>query len=300
MIVMNWKTAGKIAITSGLMLYLISKLDVNEIYEIFTQMDLEFLSFSLPLIALMYIIKARKWQVLLNCINVQIPIKRSLEIILIGTFYGALTPGRAGEVSRAFYLDAEKSRSIPTIIMDRAIDAICLLILSVLSTALFFKDRNLIYLMILVVLFFTAGIIITMNEKIVTFAFKSFSQGKEYTENYMRTIREITGNKKTLFFVLSLTFGYYILNLIVYWIVIRSLSATLNNILVFSLPIVVILGNFPISISGFGVREFASVTIFRMLNENSAYGFTCPVVLYFLTSLSPALFGFIFTLRQKD
>ncbi|WP_410509100.1 lysylphosphatidylglycerol synthase transmembrane domain-containing protein [Methanosarcina hadiensis] len=297
---MNWKTAGKVSVTSGLMLYLISKLDVNAIYETFTQMDLALLSLSLPFIALMYLIKARKWQALLDCINVQIPIKRSLEIILIGTFYGALTPGRAGEVSRAFYLDAEKSRSIPTVIMDRVVDVICLITLSVLSTALFFKDKILIYLMILVVLIFISGIIITMNERTVTFAFKSFSQGKEYTENYMKTIREITGNKKVLFFVFSLTFGYYILNLIVYWIVIKSLSPALNNVLTFSLPIIVILGNFPISISGFGVREFASVTIFKMLNENSAYGFTCPVVLYILTSLSPALFGFLFTLRKKS
>jgi uncharacterized protein (TIRG00374 family) len=297
---MNWKTAVKVAVTSGLMLYLISKLDVNAIYEAFAQMDMALLSLSLPFIALMYLIKARKWQALLDCINVQIPIRKSLEIILIGTFYGALTPGRAGEVSRAFYLDAEKSRSIPTVIMDRVIDVICLLTLSVLSTALFFKDRNLIYLMILVVLLFICGIIITMNERTVSFAFKSFSQGKEYTENYMKTIREITGNKKVLFFTFSLTFGYYILNLIVYWIVIKSLSPALNNILTFSLPIIVILGNFPISISGFGVREFASVTIFRMLNENSAYGFTCPVVLYILTSLSPALLGFLFTLRKKD
>lgn len=297
---MNWKTAVKVAVTSGLMLYLISKLDVKAIYEAFAQINMALLSLSLPFIALMYLIKARKWQALLDCINVQIPIRKSLEIILIGTFYGAVTPGRAGEVSRAFYLDAEKSRSIPTVIMDRVIDVICLLTLSVLSTALFFKDRNLIYLMILVVLLFISGIIITMNERTVSFAFKSFSQGKEYTENYMKTIREITGNKKVLFFTFSLTFGYYILNLIVYWIVIKSLSPALNNILTFSLPIIVILGNFPISISGFGVREFASVTIFRMLNENSAYGFTCPVVLYILTSLSPALLGFLFTLRKKD
>lgn len=296
---MNWKTAGKIAVTSGLMLYLISKLDLKAIYETFTQMDLALLSLSLPFIALMYLIKARKWQELLDCINVQIPLKRSLEIILIGTFYGALTPGRAGEVSRSFYLDTEKSRSIPTVIIDRVIDIVCLIILSIISIALFFKDRNLIYLMILVVLLFTAGITFIMNERIVNFVFKSLSKRKEYTENYMKTIREITGNKKALFFVFSLTFGYYILNLIVYWIVIKSLSPDLSNILTFSLPIIVVLGNVPISISGFGIREFASVIIFKMLNENSAYGFSCPIILYFLTSLSPALLGFLLTLRKK-
>ncbi|AKB19741.1 hypothetical protein MSWHS_2878 [Methanosarcina sp. WWM596] len=282
------------------MLYLISKLDITAIYETFTQMDLALLSLSIPFIALMYTIKARKWQILLNCINVQISIRQSLKIILIGTFYGALTPGRAGEVSRAFYIDTEKSRSIPTVIMDRVIDIVCLLALSVLSTALFFKDRNLIYLMVLVVLLFIAGIIIITNERVITLVFKSFSQRKEHKENYIKTIKEITGNRKALFFVFSLTLGYYILNLIVYWIVIKSLSPALNNILTFSLPIIVILGNIPISISGFGVREFASVTIFRMLNENSAYGFSCPLVLYFMTSLSPALFGFLLTLRKKS
>ena len=155
---MNWKTVGKITVSLGLIFYLISKLDIKAIYEAFAQMDIVLLSFSLPFIFLMYLIKARKWQALLNCIDIKIPILKSLEIILIGTFDGALTPGRAGEVSRAFYIDTEKSRSIPTVIMDRVIDIVCLLALSVLSAAIFFKDTNMIYLMFLVVLLFMAGI----------------------------------------------------------------------------------------------------------------------------------------------
>jgi glycosyltransferase 2 family protein len=297
---MKWKTAGKIAVTLGLMLYLISKLDLRAIYEIVTQMDLGFLSFSLPLIVLMYLIKAKNWQILLNCIDVHIPLKRSLEIILMGTFFGALTPGRAGEISRAFYIDTEKSRSIPTVIMDRLTDIISLLILSVLSTALFFNDKNLIYLMTFVVPFFIAAMIFITNEKIITFVFKFFPQSEGHAENYIKTIREIARDKRTLLFVFALTFGYYFLNLIVYWIVIKSLSPTLNSILTLSLPIVIILGSIPISISGFGVREFASVTIFKMFNEDSAYGFSCPIVLYLLTSLSPALVGFLLTLKKKS
>ena len=296
---MNWKTIGKAVVSFGLMFYLISKLDINAIYETFVQMDIVLLSFSLPFIVIMYLIKARKWQALLNCINIRIPVRRSLEIILIGTFYGALTPGRAGEVSRAFYLNAESSRSIPTVIMDRIIDMVCLLILSALSIVLFFNDRNLIYLMGLVMAIFISGTVLITNERIVTHVFGMFSQSTEYKENYLRTIREIAGNKKVIFSVFSLTLGYYFLNLIVYWIVIKSLNPALNSLLTFSLPIIVVLGNFPISISGFGVRELVSVTIFNLLNESSAYGFSCSVILYFLTSLTPAIFGFILTLKKK-
>jgi uncharacterized protein (TIRG00374 family) len=296
---MNWKTIGKAVVSFGLMFYLISKLDINAIYETFVQMDIVLLSFSLPFIIIMYLIKAKKWQALLNCINIRIPVRRSLEIILIGTFYGALTPGRAGEVSRAFYLNAESSRSIPTVIMDRIIDMVCLLILSALSIVLFFNDRNLIYLMGLVMAIFISGTVLITNERIVTHVFGMFSQSTEYKENYLRTIREIAGNKKVIFSVFSLTLGYYFLNLIVYWIVIKSLNPALNSLLTFSLPIIVVLGNFPISISGFGVRELVSVTIFNLLNESSAYGFSCSVILYFLTSLTPAIFGFILTLKKK-
>lgn len=296
---MNWKTAGKFAVSMGLLWYLLSKLDVKAIYEVFTEMNLVLLSFSLPLVVLMYLMKARKWQALLNCIDIRIPILRSLEIILIGTFYGALTPGRTGEVSRAFYLDSEKSKSIPTVIMDRIIDVICLMFLSILAIAFFFKDRNLIYLMTFVMSLSVAGIVVITNEKAVSLFFKTFFKSKDHSENYIKTMREITENKKVLFKVFSLTLGYYLINLVVYWIVIKSLSPALNNILTFSLPIIVVLGNFPVSISGFGIREFVSVTIFNLLDENSAYGFSCPVVLYFLTSLSPALFGFLLTLKKR-
>jgi glycosyltransferase 2 family protein len=297
---MNWKTAGKFAVSLGLLSYLLSELDVKAIYEVFTEVNIVLLSFSLPFIVLMYLIKAIKWQTLLNCIDIRIPILRSLEIILMGTFYGALTPGRTGEVSRAFYLDSEKSRSIPTVIMDRIIDVICLMILSVLAIALFFKDRDLIYLMTFVMSLSIAGMVVITNEKAVSIFFKMFFPNKEHKENYIKTMREITANKKVLFTTFSLTLGYYLLNLIVYWIVIKSLSPALNNILTFSLPIIVVLGNFPVSISGFGIREFVSVTIFSLLDENSAYGFSCPVVLYLLTSLSPALFGFLLTLRKRS
>ncbi len=281
------------------MLYLIAKLDLRTIYETFTQMNLALLSLSLPFIVLMYLMKGIKWQALLSCINVQIPVKRSLEIILIGNFYGALTPGRAGEVSRAFYLDTESSRSIPTVVMDRVIDMICLLVLSVLSIVFFFKDRNLIYIMTPMIMIFIAGMFVITNEKVVTLIFGLFSKKREFKENYIKTIKEITRNKKVIFSVSALTLVYYLLNLLVYWIVIKSLNPELNGLLTFSLPIVVVLGNFPISISGFGVREFVSVTIFKLLNESSAYGFSCSIVLYLLTTLLPAVFGFMLTLRKK-
>jgi uncharacterized protein (TIRG00374 family) len=296
---MNFKTLGKITVSLGLIIYLISKLDMLAIYEAFSKTNVVLLSFTFPFVVLMYLIKAVKWQALLECIDLKIPVLKSLEIILIGTFYGAVTPGRAGEVSRAFYLNTDKSRGIATVIMDRIIDILCLLFLSILSISLFFKDQVLVYLTALAMAPFLAGIFLTTNERVVSFVFKKIFRNTEYKENYIKTIREITKNKRVLISVSLLTLAYYLVNLLVYWIVIKSISPALKNVLAFSLPMIIVLGNFPISISGFGLREFVSVTIFSLLNENAAYGFSCSVILYFLTTLPPALFGFLLTLKKN-
>ncbi|AKB35858.1 hypothetical protein MSSAC_1268 [Methanosarcina siciliae C2J] len=299
MIVMNRKKTIKIIFTLGLITYLLKKLDLDAVYSTFIGMNLELLALSFPFIGLMYSIKTKKWQILLDCIDIKIPFYNALKIILIGTFYGALTPGRFGELSRSFYLKADKSKTIPTVILDRILDILCLLLLSILSIALFFKDNNLINLLLLMIILFISGIVALTNERFISILFDLLNQKKAHKENYIETIDRITGNKGVLLYTFSLSLSFYFVNLLVYWIILKALNPMLNNIIVFSLPIITILSNIPISISGIGVREFVSVTIFTMLNENPEYGFSFSIILYVLTILSPGLIGSLFIAEKR-
>lgn len=295
----NKKIWIKIFITLGLMLYLLTKINLKTINSILIEMNHSLLIFTIPFIVSMYLIKTKKWHILLYCIDLKISFYDALKIVLIGTFYGALTPGKAGEISRSFYLNYPKSKTIPTIILDRIVDVFCLLILSVLSLTFFFNDSSIIYLVSLITILFIFGTIIAINKKTVSFIFRFFKQTNESKENYIYTMKKIIGNKKILLYEITLTFSFYTIFLFVYWIILKSLDPALNDIIIFSLPIIIILGNIPISISGLGVREFVTVMIFSMLNEDASYGFSFSILIYVLTMLIPGLMGALILIRKS-
>jgi len=95
---------------------------------------------------------------------------------------------------------------------------------------------------------------------------------------------------------LGLTLAYYVVNTVVFWLVLMSISPSINPVIALSLPLIIIMGNVPISISGLGVRELVSVTVFSAFGDSAAYGFSASLILYLLTSLLPGLVGSLFTL----
>ena len=290
---MKRKILIRVIITSLLLSYLLIKIDINTIYYIFIEMNIILLALTAPLIGIMYAIRTKKWQILLGSVDVVIPFWNAYKIVLVSTFHGALTPGRVGELSRSFYLKEKKAKTMPTVMVDRMIDIFCLLLLSILFVFVFFYDNNLIALIGLLIILFIAGTIIITNEKTISFLFGIFRQSEEVKKDYFISIKSIMGHRKTLFSVFIFSLSYYMVNLCVYWLILKAINPMLNDLIVFSLPIIVLLSNIPISISGLGVREFVSVTIFNMLNESSAYGFSFSLMLYVLTILMPGIVGIL-------
>ena len=296
---MKDKNLIRVIITLTLLSYLLIKININTLYSVFIKINFTLLLLTTPFIGIMYAIRTKKWQILLDSINVKIPFSEAFEIVLVSTFYGALTPGRVGELSRSFYLKEKKAKTVATIIVDRIVDVVCLLFLSILFVFLFFYNIYLIGLIGLMVVLSIAGIIVLTNEKIISFLLGIFRQSEEVTNNYLMAIKSIIETKKILFSVFIFSLGYYTINLCVYWLILKAINPMLNSLIVFSLPIIVLLSNIPISISGLGVREFVSVTIFNMLNESSAYGFSFSLILYVLTILTPGIAGVLWHCKKN-
>lgn len=296
---MKSKTLLQIGVTLLLLAYLLRKIEISAIYDVLTNMNFYLLFLTIPFVLVMYLIKAQKWKILLNRIDVHIPFYEAFRIMLISTFYSALTPGRLGDVSRSFYLKEKKSKTIPTIIIDRIADAMCLLLLSLLFIILFFNEGELINLFGMMMLLFGFGVIVFMNEKIITALFKLFKRSSESKENYIGTMKTIAKDKKTLVSLLMWTFGYYAINLIVCWLLLKSINPEINGVLVFSFPIITLLANIPISISGIGIREMASVSIFSLFSESASYGFSFSMILYLVTVLLPGLIGSAYIITHK-
>lgn len=283
----------KVVITLTVLAYLLVSINVDVIVSILASMDPIPLILSLPFICLMYIIRAEKWRILLKSIGANLPFLNALKIFLIGTFYGSVTPGRTGELSRSFYLADRKTRTIPTIIIDRITDIICLLALSVMTILAFFSNQELIIITLALILGFGVCFIILLNKNTVSIFFKLFGASVEHADEYLGTMDTILKDRRALLSAFVLTLVFYLINILVFWLILQSINSTINPVIALSLPIIIIMGNVPISISGLGIREFVSVTIFSLFHQSAAYGFSASLILYLLTYLLPGLAGSI-------
>jgi glycosyltransferase 2 family protein len=291
------KTVLKIAVTCILLAYLLFSINVGAIASTITGMAILPLIFCLPLVGIMYAIRAEKWKTLLKPIGIDMPFFSSLKIYLIGTFYGSVTPGRAGEVSRSFFMGDKKSKTIPTVVIDRVIDIICLLALSVISIVVFFNSVMLSVILVLLVIVFAVCSIALLHRGAVSYIFSLLKIDDKHREDYLSTVDATIKDRRALAYAFGLTLCYYAVNTLAFWLILQALNITINPVIALALPIIIIMGNVPISISGLGVRELVSVTVFSMFNSSAAYGFSASLVLYLLTSLIPGLVGLIFTLE---
>jgi glycosyltransferase 2 family protein len=291
------KTLLKVAVTVILLAYLLLSINLSAIVSTILGMDVFPLVLCIPLICVMYALRAEKWMALLRPIGINMPFYSALKIYLIGTFYGSVTPGRAGEVSRSFFMGDKKFKTIPTVIIDRFIDIICLLAFSIISIIVFFNSLTIFIIIALLTIVFAACAIALLHRGAISFIFRLLKLGDEHKEDYIGTVDATVKDRRAVAYAFTLTIAYYIVNTLVFWLILRALSTTINPIISLSLPVIIIMGNVPISISGLGVREFVSVTIFSMFKSSAAYGFSASLVTYLLTSLLPGLVGSIFTLE---
>jgi uncharacterized protein (TIRG00374 family) len=283
-------------ITLSLLAFLLVSVDIGTIISTIKAMDIIPILLCLPITCIMYFIRAEKWRILLRAIDIDIDFPRALKIFLIGTFYGTVTPGRTGEVSRSFYLSDKKSLTISTVVIDRVTDIVCLLALSILMLLAVFHDSTLAVITLIVVAGFIVICAVVLESRLVSFASRILGISDKHRDEYLSAVSMMLRDRWAVPSAFGLTLAYYALNTILFWLVLMAISPTINPLIALSLPLIIIMGNVPISISGLGVRELVSVVVFNTFNESAAYGLSASLTVYLLTTLLPGLVGSVFTL----
>src|SRR3989344_5261953 len=118
-----------------LFIYIISKIDLAAVAQNFLNIDLRFLALAFVLTIPSLLIKTLKWKQLVNPFNVELSMKEGVSAWLAGFFIGLITPGRVGDLARAFYLKEkmEIGKALTTVVIDRVLDIFVLMALSVLG-----------------------------------------------------------------------------------------------------------------------------------------------------------------------
>lgn len=138
------RTAAVIGLTVGLMAFFLRNADLPSVWSEIRRVRLDLLVASVLVVALSYVIRIRRWQLLLAPIG-RVGFGSAGRATVIGFATNAVLPGRLGEVLRPYLLargeGLSTSATIATIVLERVTDLIT--VVSILGVFLLFFSEGL-------------------------------------------------------------------------------------------------------------------------------------------------------------
>ena len=299
---MKSKIIFKITVSVGLLLFLLFRVNLEEVVNLFLTIPFPMLVLLFLLTFVSYLIKAIKWRILLRSININIKLIEVFKITLVGTFYGLLTPAKSGDFLKCYHTKFSKSDVLPTIVWDRIIDIATLIVLSNVSAFLFFRDRHqpIAHILLFLTLMFTVIFLLTTNQKFISFFTNLLKIPEGAQKSFIDKMTEIRGNKTTILNVFAGTLTFYIIVAVISLCILRSFDPRINLSIVFFVPIIILVANVPITISGLGLREYIAILCFTTIDQPIAIGFTFSLTLFIITDLVPGILGYILYLNYEN
>ena len=292
----NKKFLLKIAVSAALLAFLFIKIELKDIIDVVSSANPYYLLLTVPLVVLIVIVRTYKWEILLKSAGIKASFRRDLKALLIGMFYGMMTPGKAGELARVFYISEDKAKTLPTILWDRLNDILALLLLSNLAVFFLLRHDLLVTAVLLADLGAVVGLVAVSNRKLALFLARLTRIRKmdEYALMFLKVFDNLGGMLKAFFFSLL----FYFLNIVAGLLILKSFDSSISWVLALCFPVIVLFGNIPITVSGLGVREAVSVYCFSLFNVDASIGFSYSLLLFIITSLVPGILGYLFFIKK--
>ncbi|MFC1627314.1 YbhN family protein [Patescibacteria group bacterium] len=268
-------------VTLGLFGYLVFQSDISLSWQAVQAAKPLMLILSLMLTLSVFSLLTYKWSLFLTQLKINISFKELLKIFMIGLFYGGISPGNLGIFLRLKYLSDKTgkkvSRLMPTMLVDKLIEWLVLLILCLLALGLFLQSL--------------------INNKLLL--------GLGLGAVCLLIIVAVVNNQKNSRFNKQLLLKAIGLSL-VGWALTVSRSYFLSQ--AFNIPIgfwqfsavlvmVIAVSMLPISIGGLGVRELSLTILLGRFGVSPALVLPYLLTSYLLFKILPMLFGWILTIK---
>ena len=282
-------------------------------------MNYMFLFIGLGFTALELIFKAWKLQKVVSLLR-PLSFKDSLEIYLIGLPYGAVTPGKVGDVVKLFTLrnktGLERTDCVALGLVERLLEMIALVGLAGVGVFVLvghLSEQQFISLMACVMILFV-GMIAVLNQKIVQTLLRPFfylfmpkskrDSSRTMFYQFYEGVRKMTANKNVM--VVSLIFcvmGWLSGSIRTYYFA-QGLGITSFTFVqcLFLIPLVTVIELIPISILGVGTRDYALISLFHLMGF-AAIGLkeqavSLSMLMLVVGGIPPALIGYVIALRE--
>lgn len=299
----------------GIVLFLciIWNLNLAKILELFKNINLFYIILSVLIIIPLTIINALKWNVLIKSYGITYPLIKSISARLVGSSIGIITPGRLGDLSRAYYLKEKISlgKSLTTVVVDRIIDMLilfCFTITGIFAFMTFYTGYTNAYMFIFVFFALFLVLIYLITKKGFAYIILKPFFRRLIPEGYKSKISEIFHDfynglelmkrRKTLILIsVILCSVAWFIAVFQYYILALALNIPVSyQFLIIIVPVTVLLDTLPISLSGLGTRDAILIFFFSFisLSAESAVSFSLLILFvnYFIIGLAGLLIWF--------
>jgi uncharacterized protein (TIRG00374 family) len=306
----------KIIICAGIILfvYILSTMDLWVISTIFTSIGLLYIilcSFaSLPIVLL----SNYQWQILLKHHRIRCDYKTSLKNILIGYFYGFITPGGIGGYTRVVYLhDATGvplNKCMSNIVLFNTIDYLSLLLIGLMggfTLAIRFPQLYAFELIIIILIGIVLALVylFLIRKGTLHYVFNVLLRSSflhPYKEKFNGSIQQFYEDMPQLrhiFIPFILSLAGWMLRFVEFYLIAQLFSVSIP--IFFFIAIVAIgdiVASLPISIYGLGTREVTLIGLFSLFNIPSENVLSLSLFWFAISWVVPSLYGMLITIIE--
>ena len=265
---------------------LFSKIDFFSVVDIIKNANLFMLSIAaLFSFAFTFVLIPFKWKLVLDYIKCNISFKEAFFIHVSALPISFIMPFKSGELVKSLYLKRQNrlsfKKATSTLVFDNAID---------LFTILFFTFLAFIFLSVQFPyrLYFWFSIMVFFFVCVILIA-------KKIPSDFFYSFKIISLNRTLFIFILSLI-GFFISFISTYFVFL-SINVTIPFLeIMFYFPIIALISIIPITISGFGTREAATIFFFSSYSMPESL-LTGGILLSFIIVVLPSLGSLLFMKR---
>lgn len=269
----------KIVVSLLLLAFIASKIDWTEAFANLKKANYFFIILVFMLILLERVELTYKWNLLLWARGINISFWRLFWIYAISAFWGLFLPSSIGsDVAKSYYLiqedNSEKAIIISSVLVDRILGILALLLLCVISLFisgdLVSKINIKLYLFIILILFLI-GLYLFQKKETANLLHKLLNKIKfrSITEKIIKlhlSVLEYKKHPKTLLIAFVITFFVNITRVMIFYVIGLAFNISIPIIYYFIfIPILTVVIMIPISIGGLGVGEGAFITFFSLV-----------------------------------
>ena len=293
----------KIVVSAGLLVYLlVFQIDVKELWSVARQARWGYLIAAMILMIAGTALRAVRWQVLLQALDIHVPLRRLVQLYFIGAFFNIFLPtGLGGDAVKMAELSRTLSPSstggapeaVGTTLVDRATGLWVLFVLALV--ALPFSHTLLPDGWAPVIALGTLGGVVggwvVMGTPLIPWlGSKVRLPGQEKLERFYHSVSQLGYKALGKACLVSLIFDILLIMFNV--LIARGLDVDqpLGVFLLFT-PVISFSLALPISIGGIGVREQTYVLLFSALGVSGTVAAAMSLANYVLTNLVVGLLG---------